>query len=106
MNQTRSTVAAAWALAALLISSTVAAQDCDRTCLERWVDRYLDAVIDNDPSELPMTRGVRFSENGVRLEIGDGLWRSMKSKGRYRLFVTDVPAQQVTIARRPARCPR
>jgi hypothetical protein len=85
------------AVGAVFLSSLAGAQDCDRACLEGWVDRYLDAVIDNDPSALPMTRGVRFTENGVRLEIGDGLWRSMKSKGNYRLFVTDVPAQQVAL---------
>jgi hypothetical protein len=38
---------------------------------------------------------VRFTENGQRLAIGDGMWRSLKSKGAYRLFVSDVEAQQV-----------
>ena len=85
------------AVFAAFVSVTATAQDCDRVCLEGWVDRYLDAVTDNDPAALPMTRDVRFTENGQRLEVGDGLWRSMKSKGRYRLFVTDVPAQQVTL---------
>jgi hypothetical protein len=77
--------------------SVAEAQECDRACLEGWVDRYLDAVIDNDVSALPVTNDVRFTEDGQRLELGDGLWHSMKSKGRYRLFVTDVPAQQVTL---------
>jgi len=87
----------AFALCASLVSLKVNAQDCNRACLEDWVDRYLDAVVDNDPSAVPMTRDVRFTENGVQLEVGDGLWNSMKSKGSYRLFVTDVPAQQVTL---------
>lgn len=82
---------------ALGISQTAAAQECNRICLESWVDRYLDALVANTPSALPMTRGVRFTEDGQQLAIGDGLWRSMKSKGSYRLFVTDVPAQQVTL---------
>jgi hypothetical protein len=91
-------VAAAGVL--LLVSMHVLeaeAQSCDRACLEGWVDRYMDALVDNDPSAVPLARDVRFTENGQRLEIGDGLWRSMRSKGRYRLFVTDVPAQQVTL---------
>jgi hypothetical protein len=71
------------------------APSCDRTCLENWVDRYLDAVIANDPSSVPLASDVRFTENGQRLEIGDGLWNSMKSKGTYRLFVADAPAGQV-----------
>ncbi|MES2624774.1 MAG: hypothetical protein V4628_05820 [Pseudomonadota bacterium] len=72
------------------------AQSCDRACLEALVDTYLDAVIANDPSAVPLSSDVRFTENGQRLEIGDGLWNTMKSKGEYRIFVTDVPAQQVT----------
>ena len=68
---------------------------CDRACLENWVDRYLEAVIAADPARVPLGDDVRFTENGQRLEIGDGLWNSMKSKGMYRLFVADVPAGQV-----------
>ena len=68
---------------------------CDRQCLEGFVDRYLDAVIANDPSAVPLATQVRFTENGQRLMIGDGLWNTMKSKGSYRLFVADVPAGQV-----------
>jgi hypothetical protein len=73
------------------------AQSCDRACLEGWADRYLDALVGNDPAAAELTRDVRFTENGQQLEIGDGLWRSMRAKGRYRLFVSDVPAQQVTL---------
>jgi hypothetical protein len=40
---------------------------------------------------------VRFTEDGQRLLIGDGLWNTMKGKGKYRLFVTDVPAGSVTV---------
>jgi hypothetical protein len=68
---------------------------CDRTCLENWVARYFDAVIANEPASIPIASDVRFTENGQRLEIGDGLWNSMKSAGTYRLFVADVPAGQV-----------
>jgi len=89
--------AASLLLLASLHVNEAEAQTCDRACLEGWVDRYLDAVVENDPSAVPLTRDALFTENGQRLEIGDGLWRSMRSKGRYRLFVTDVPAQQVTL---------
>lgn len=69
--------------------------ECDRGCLEAFVDRYLDAVIDNDPAAVPLAQNVRFTENGQQLKIGDGLWNTLKSKGDYRLFVADVPAGQV-----------
>jgi hypothetical protein len=68
---------------------------CDRACLEGFVDRYLDALVKHDPTAVPLSSGVRFTENGQRLAIGDALWRSMKSKGTYRLFVSDVDAGQV-----------
>jgi len=68
---------------------------CDRPCLEAYVDRYLDAMIAHDPAKAPFARGVRFTENGQRLELGDGLWNTMTAKGAYRVFVTDVEAQQV-----------
>ncbi len=70
---------------------------CDRACLEGYVERYLDAVAVNNPSAVPLSPNVRFTEDGQRLLIGDGLWNTMKAKGKYRLFVTDVAAQQVAV---------
>ncbi len=68
---------------------------CDRACLEGFVDRFLDAFIKHDPKQLPLVRSVRFTENGQRLELGDGSWRSMVGKGTYRLFVSDPTAGHV-----------
>lgn len=79
---------------AAFAAAPAAAQQCDRECLEGWVDRYLDAVVDNDPSAVPLSDDVRFTENGQRLHIGDGLWRSLRSEGPYRLVISDVPAGQ------------
>jgi hypothetical protein len=79
------------------VAATAAAQpaECDRQCLEGFVDRYLDALVRHDPRTAPLAASARYTENGQRLAIGDGLWRSVKSKGRYRLFVADTEAQQV-----------
>jgi hypothetical protein len=68
---------------------------CDRTCLEGFVDQYLDALIAHDPKRLPLAPNAKFTDNGQRLNLGDGSWRSVISKGKYRLFVTDVEAGQV-----------
>jgi hypothetical protein len=76
-------------------AGSVWAADCDRACLEGFVDRYLDAVIADQPSAVPLAPGVRFTEDGQQLAIGDGLWNTMRAKGHYRLFVSDVPAGQV-----------
>lgn len=75
--------------------TTAAAQDCDRACLDNLVNEYLDAVIDNAPEAVALSSAVRFTENGQQLEIGDGLWNTMKDKGEYRILIADVPAQQV-----------
>jgi len=72
-----------------------AAAPCDRACLEGFVDKYLDAVLAHNPALVPLAPGVRYTEDGQQLAIGDGLWRTMHAKGHYRLFVDDVPAGQV-----------
>lgn len=68
---------------------------CNRECLNGYVDRYLDALIKHDPKLVPLTKNVKFTENGQRLEPGDGLWRSMDSKGTYQLFITDTQTGNV-----------
>ncbi|HEV7715623.1 MAG TPA: hypothetical protein VGO53_08500 [Steroidobacteraceae bacterium] len=88
-------VAALVASAALPRAVEAATPACDRACLEGFVDKYLDAVLAHDPSRLPVTRDIKFTENGQKLELGDGLWRTLTAKGSYRMFVTDVQAGQV-----------
>jgi hypothetical protein len=73
----------------------VASVSCDRACLEGMVDRYLDAVLMHDPHRIDITPDFKFTENGVRLDLGDGLWRTMSAKGSYRMFVTDAEAGHV-----------
>ena len=53
---------------------------CDRACLEGLLDRYVDALVARDPSRLPAADTVRFTENGQRLELGDGLWRTVTGR--------------------------
>jgi hypothetical protein len=76
-------------------SAQAGTESCNRACLENYVDRYLDAVVADQPSLVPLAPDVRFTEDGQQLVIGDGLWNTMRAKGRYRLFVSDVPAGQV-----------
>jgi len=71
------------------------AQDCDRACLEGFVDSYLDALVENNPDAVPLASNVRFTENGQQLRLRDGLWQTMQAKGSYKIFVADVPAQQI-----------
>ena len=68
---------------------------CDRACLEATVDRFLDAFLKHDPAAAPLTRTVKYTENGQTLPAGDGSWRTMVGRGSYRLFVSDPKAGQV-----------
>ena len=70
--------------------------DCDRACLEKYVDRYLDAMQAHDASLSLFARDCKFTENGVQLPLGkEGLWYSMSGKGTYKFYVPDVETQQI-----------
>ncbi len=69
---------------------------CDRTCLEDYLDRYLDAMMTNDPSPELFARNCRFTENGVQLPLGgEGLWYSMSGIGAYKFYIPDIETRQV-----------
>ena len=71
------------------------AAPCDRACLEGAVDQFLDALIAHDPMRVAFSAQSKYTENGQKLDAGDGLWRTLTAKGGYRMFVTDVEAGQV-----------
>jgi hypothetical protein len=81
----------------LLVASgaALASASCDRPCLEGFVDQYLDAMLAHDPAKAPFAPDVKFTENGQKLDLGDGLWRTFTAKGSYRMFVTDVESGHV-----------
>jgi hypothetical protein len=69
---------------------------CDMACLENYIDRYLDAMMANDPSPELFTKECIFTENGVRLPLGgEGLWYSMSGKGTYKFYIPDVETRQI-----------
>src|SRR5580692_1645410 len=82
-------------LAACGVAAAQQGGACDRACLNGFIDQYLDAVLKHDPKLVPLTRNVKYTENGQRLDPGDGLWRSMASKGSYRLYVDDTSTGEV-----------
>jgi len=79
----------------LLATSALSAQTCDRACLENFVDLYMEALITHKPAQVPLAPRVKNTEDGVRLEPGDGFWRTAMGKGSYRLFTTDTDTGQV-----------
>jgi len=98
MNKTSKLIAAAWIVLCLPATSpaaTAAGTGCDRTCLAGFVTAYLDALQAHDPSRLPVTDDVRFTENGVAIPLGEALWVTISGLGTYRVDYLDTQAQQV-----------
>ena len=59
------------------------------------VDRYLSAMVAHDPSKLPLAKDVRFTEDGVQLQLGDALWATAGSLGTYKLVFAEPEAGNV-----------
>jgi len=68
--------------------------DCDRACLNGFVDEFLAALVAHDPSRLPLGRGVKYTENGQMLRLGDGIWGTASSLPTYRIYADDPQAGQ------------
>jgi hypothetical protein len=86
------------AVAALGASGAQAADaGCDRACLTGIMDAYLHAVVSHDAASLALARNVKYTENGVRINIGDGLWQTASAMPTYRLDLIDEEAGQVAL---------
>jgi hypothetical protein len=92
-------LATGWvAIAALFAVAAPAAEErCDRNrdCLARTMESYLQALLKHDPRQLATAHNVKYSENGVRLSLGDGLWQTAAAAPTYRLDMIDEEAGQV-----------
>lgn len=78
-------------------AGSATAAGCDRACLNGLIDQYLAAVAAHDPSKLPLAKGVKFTEDGVRLELGDGLWATASGLGNYKLYFDEPAAGQAGV---------
>ena len=68
-------------------------EDCDRSCLSGMITQYVDALVEHDPSKLPIIDNVRFTEDSKALKLGDGLWRTVTAKGEFRHDYLDAKKQ-------------
>ena len=71
------------------------ASDCDRACLYGFVDQYMAALVAKDPARVPWAKTVKFTENNVVLQIGDGLWGTISGLGTEDLRAADPTNGQV-----------
>ena len=95
MSASRASGFAILGVIALTASAAHASDVCGRACLESLVDQYIAAMVAHDPERLPLAQGVRFTENGQELRLGDGLWATASAPGHYKLFADDPEDGQV-----------
>ena len=69
--------------------------DCNRACLEGLIDQYLKAVVAHDPSKVPLSKDVMYTENNQKMEVGDGFWKTAQGLGNYRHVFADPEFGQV-----------
>jgi hypothetical protein len=84
------------------VASTVPARQaqaaepaCDRGCLQTFVDQYLKALVAHDPYKAGFGAGIRITENGQRLGLGFGLWKTASADSTYRLYFAEPATGEV-----------
>jgi hypothetical protein len=77
-------------------NASAASADCDRACLRKTLDSYLDAVLKHDPSKAPLDASFRYTENAGVVARGEGLWKTATALGKVqRRYVDPVSGQAV-----------
>ncbi len=86
-----------WAATAPSDKGARPSEHCARECLESIARKYLDALLQRNPSVAPLAEHVTFSENNVALLLGDGLWGTITGRGppSTELLFADPQAGQV-----------
>jgi hypothetical protein len=79
------------------VADTVKTTACDRTCLNAFVNRYIEALIAHDPSRAELAPDLRSTENGVPVAPGAGLWRTISDVGDYRIRAIDVASGEAAL---------
>ena len=76
-----------------LLPSPALAQQCDRACLTGMMTQFVDALVAHDPSKLPLTKDVRFTEDSRSARLGEGIWKSVTAAGGFRQDYIDTRKQ-------------
>jgi hypothetical protein len=80
--------------AALLVSAGAGAQDCNRDCLRRHLDTYLNAIVSHKPDAGGLWVGFRQTQNAIVIPEGQGAWQSVTGLGSIqRRYLDPVQSQ-------------
>jgi hypothetical protein len=72
-------------------------RSCDRACLYKALDSYLDALRHKDAWRVNWSKDALTTENNVVLQIGDGLWGSITKLEAYDLRMADPVTGRVAM---------
>ena len=79
-----------------LVSPVFAASECERQCLIDVMDDYIGALVNHDPSAVPLGAQLKTVENLQSIEPGAGLWKSLSAgPTSFRIIVPDPLSQSV-----------
>jgi len=67
---------------------------CGRTCLEKFVASYVNAMARHDPAAVPLAPGAVVTQNGVPFSLGNGIWQTITGVLSQPQYISDVEAQQ------------
>ena len=81
---------------ALLAASPATAATCDSGCLKRLASSFVDSLMKRDWGKgVPWADRVRYSENGVGMAVGDGIWATVTRHTDKPLLVADPDTASV-----------
>ena len=73
--------------------------DCDRACLGAVADQIAAAMVAHNPSSLPLSSHVRYTEGGSELPVGDGFWATATGLGAYKHEFADPAVGEIVVMR-------
>ena len=68
-----------------------------REGLYEALDRFREALTARDPARVEWSPALRYTENNVALEPGDGVWNTLTALGPYDLRFADAAHGQVAL---------
>jgi hypothetical protein len=70
--------------------AATAKERCDKACLETLAGRFMTALAAQRPQDVPWAKAVKFTENGVSIQVGEGIWGSIRGKSDTGLTIADA----------------
>jgi len=82
----------------LAICTDVSASNSERSSkdLMAVMDRYLDLIVKNDPTGLPVSEDIKITENGYPIQLGNGMFQTAEEI-TYKQYMVDPSANQVMV---------